>query len=93
MKDILSNHQDLTNNTASQLIGLEISVVREKLGYWWILESQDVKSSGSRYTFTRAGVGKLTLYTNEKNIVIQTPASANWGDKRTKKLKTERKLK
>lgn len=88
LKDIMRNRQDLINNTASQLIGLEILEARQKLGYWWILESQSVNvGCGSRYTFNRAGVGKITLYTNAKSIVIQTPTETAWGDKRKKKLK------
>lgn len=35
LKDILYNKQDLINNTASQLIGLEIMEARQKLGYWF----------------------------------------------------------
>ena len=78
----LNERQDLINNSASQLIGLDISEARKMLGYWWVLENQHVSSYGSQYTFGRAGVGKITLYTNEKNIVVQTPTSSIWSDKR-----------
>jgi len=71
MDGILNNNQNLINEPTSYLVGLEISEARKFLGYWWVLENQNVRSSGSQYTFSRAGVGKITLYTNEKNIVIQ----------------------
>lgn len=86
MRDILNNPQDLTNNTASQLIGLDISEAKERLGHWWVLESQNIFSHGGEYVFSRAGVGKIHISTNTKNIVVQTPTSAIWGDERKKKI-------
>jgi hypothetical protein len=77
MKDILNRREDLMNNTASQLIGLSFTTAREKLSFWWVLEHQNIQPWGSRYTFRRTGVGQLTLYTNSKNIVTQTPTKAS----------------
>ena len=88
MTDILNSRNALINNTASQLIGLEISEAVKRLGYWWALESQNIGSYSSQYNFVRAGAGKITLYTNEKNIVVQTPASGNWGGKKKRKIKS-----
>lgn len=51
-------------------IGINISQAREKLGYWWILQSQNTSSEESDYTFYRAGKGTLILYT-KNNIVYK----------------------
>lgn len=76
MEDVLSRREDMLNNSASQLIGLKFSEVRDRLSYWWVLEHQNVKPWGSRYTYSRKGVGKLTLHTDAKNVVTETPTRA-----------------
>ena len=76
---------DIRNNTASQLIGLEISEARKRLGYWWVLTNQHCSSTGSHYSFVRAGVGRIMLFTNEKNIVVQTPTSNDRGERKGNK--------
>ena len=92
MTGTLNNKQDLANNTASRLIGLEISEAAKMLGYWWVLENQNIGSSGSQYNFTRAGAGKVTLYTNEKNIVVKTSANNILSEKNKNKTTLAERL-
>jgi|GEM_PF-5038177 len=71
MNDFLSNSDDMTNNTASQLIGLEISEAIDKLGNKWTC----LEKSSSQCTLVRAGVGLIMLIMNGNSIVVQTPTS------------------
>lgn len=51
------------------LIGLEISEVRKRLGYWWRGESCRVNGSTGYYVFERSAGGQVALHT-EKNVVV-----------------------
>lgn len=48
-----------------EFIGLPISEARQKLGYWYVLDSQNVPvgSRKATYTFKRAGYPTVVLYT------------------------------
>lgn len=50
------------------LIGMDITEVREKLGYWWVLENQRVNSSGGWYQFHRAGHGIVEITTKNNRV-------------------------
>ena len=61
---------------SKDLIGLEVSAARKRLGYWYTLESQHVPGGvGGWYRFHRALGNYVELNTDNKNIV--THASGN----------------
>lgn len=61
---------------SKDLIGLEVSAARKRLGYWYTLESQHVPGGvGGWYRFHRALGNYVELRTDNKNIV--THASGN----------------
>lgn len=61
---------------SKDLIGLEISAARKRLGYWYTLESQHVPGGvGGCYRFHRSLGNYVELNTDNKNIV--THASGN----------------
>ena len=52
------------------LIGLDITEAREKLGYWWVLIWQFVNPVvSSFYRFRRAGYGTIELITESNKVV------------------------
>ena len=64
--DLQENLHGITEqHEYAKLLGKDISEAREILGYWWTLSSQTINAK----TFKRAGIGELTLYLNNKNIV------------------------
>lgn len=51
------------------LIGMDITEVREKIGYWWVLESQRVNPFSGWYQFHRAGHGIVEMTTVNNRVV------------------------
>ena len=72
--DIARKYHNLDNERSyDELVGLDISDARKKLGYWWRLDRQDVRvgSDTHTYTFERPGVGTITLTTDKTGKVIK----------------------
>ena len=46
------------------LLGLDITEARKKLGEWYILENQSVVGTGNTYTFHRAPNKKVHIITD-----------------------------
>ena len=53
---------------APELIGMDISTARRTLGYWWVLDTQNVNCGIGTYIFFRPARGRVELHT-ENNIV------------------------
>ena len=58
-----------------ELIGLDISEARDRLGYWYTLESYRVTPLGGAYFFERVCRCRLCLYTDARNIVNKVTVS------------------
>ena len=72
--DIARKHYNLDNEKSYDgLVGLDIFDAGKKLGYWWRLDSQDVRvgSDTHTYTFERPGVGTIILTTDKTGKVIK----------------------
>ena len=52
-----------------ELVGLELSEVCKKLGYWWRCASSSHNTVVGFYTFERVPFGHLELRTDRNNIV------------------------
>ena len=50
-------------------IGMDISDIRQKLGWWWVLEDQRVTPPTGWYRFSRAGHGAVEFRTMNNRVV------------------------
>lgn len=71
-----NTYKEFLEQEAEKIIGAETFEIKKKLGYWWVLESQNIPTDGSKaeYRFKRAGRGSMTVYT-ENGIVMSTETS------------------
>ena len=65
----MEEQPDITNESAQEFIGKDISDVRATLGHWWMLDSQNVSGATNYYFFNRAGYGRLQVITDNNNSV------------------------
>lgn len=78
MAENIPNRKDVIES--NMLIGLDITEVRNKLGYWWVCSHCDVNCWTGKgvYVFNRAGHGRLEVHTQHtqdengyQNLVVE----------------------
>jgi len=58
---------------AKELIGMDISTARSRLGYWWLVDGQHLHGNYGFYTFFRCGVGRVELRTELNKVTDAFP--------------------